>query len=100
VQGNRNGIAIQSRTRGNGPRGRYVLSDILVEANQVVMDAQTASTGVVENKGSPAADGAVRFSRNSYRLDKPGSERFAWRGRTLTWSQWQAAGFDRDSSYS
>jgi parallel beta-helix repeat protein len=100
VQGNRNGIAIQSRTRGDGPRGRYVLSDVLVEANQVVMDAQTASTGVVENKGSPAAEGAVRFSRNSYRLDKPGSERFAWRGRTMTWSQWQAAGFDRDSSYS
>jgi hypothetical protein len=99
VQGNRNGIAIQSRTRGDGPRGRYVLSDVLVEANQVVMDGQTASTGVVENKGSPAADGAVRFSRNSYRLDKPGSERFAWRGRTMTWSQWQAAGFDRDSSY-
>jgi hypothetical protein len=52
VRGNRNGIAIQSRTRGDGPRGRYVLRDVSVEGNQVVMDKQTARTGVVENKDS------------------------------------------------
>jgi parallel beta-helix repeat protein len=97
IKGNRNGIAIQSRTRGDGPRGKYVLKDIVIEANQVVMDAQTASTGVVENKDSPAGDGAIRFSRNSYLIGDKQAERFAYRGRTMTWSQWQAAGFDQDS---
>ncbi len=96
IRGNRNGIALQSRTRGDGPRGVYVLSDVVIEANQVVMDGQTASTGVVENKESPARDGAVRFSRNSYRIGDRAAERFAYRGKTMTWSQWQAAGFDQD----
>jgi hypothetical protein len=97
VQANRNGIAIQSRTRGSGPRGKYVLKDVVIEANQVVMDTKSASTGVVENKDSPAADGAIRFSRNSYRIGDKAAERFAWRGKTMTWSQWQDAGFDKDS---
>lgn len=97
VRNNRNGIAIQSRTRGEGPRGRYVLHDVLVEGNQVVMDQQTASTGVVENKGSPAGNGAIRFSRNRYQLGDQAAERFAYRGQSLTWPQWQAAGFDKDS---
>jgi parallel beta-helix repeat protein len=100
VRNNRNGIAIQSRTRGEGPRGLYVLRDVLVEANQVVMDQRTASTGVVENKESPAGDGAIRFSRNRYQLDEPDAERFAYQGQSLTWAQWQAAGFDQDSAAS
>jgi parallel beta-helix repeat protein len=97
IKDNRNGIAIQSRTRGDGPRGQYVLKDVLIEANQVVMDEKTASTGVVENKESPAADGAIRFSRNSYRIGDRQAERFAYRGETMNWEQWQAAGFDKDS---
>jgi parallel beta-helix repeat protein len=97
IKGNRNGIAIQSRTRGDGPRGEYVLKDVLIEANQVVMDDKTASTGVVENKDSPAKDGAIRFSRNSYRIGDRQAERFAYHGETMTWDQWQAAGFDKDS---
>jgi parallel beta-helix repeat protein len=97
IRGNRNGIAIQSRTRGDGPRGLYVLRDVVIESNQVVMDQETASTGVVENKNSPAQDGAITFSRNSYRIGDQQAERFAYRGRTMTWTQWQAAGFDKDS---
>ncbi|WP_020387595.1 right-handed parallel beta-helix repeat-containing protein [Kribbella catacumbae] len=97
IKGNRNGIAIQSRTRGDGPRGVYVLNGVVIEANQVVMDDKTASTGVVENKESPAKDGAIRFSRNSYRIGDRAAERFAYRGKTMTWTQWQAAGFDKDS---
>jgi parallel beta-helix repeat protein len=97
IKGNRNGIAIQSRTRGDGPRGLYVLTDVLIEANQVVMDEKTASTGVVENKESPAKDGAIRFSRNSYQIGDQQAQRFAYRGATMTWEQWQAAGFDQDS---
>ena len=97
IKNNRNGIAIQSRTRGDGPRGQYVLTDVLIEANQVVMNEQSASTGVVENKESPAKDGAIRFSRNSYTIGDRQAQRFAYRGETMTWEQWQAAGFDKDS---
>ena len=97
VKDNRNGISIQSRTRGEGPRGTYVLSDVVVEGNLVVMDNATANTGVVENKGSPTKDGAIVFRRNSYQLGSGSAERFAFRGKTMTWSQWQEAGFDTDS---
>jgi len=95
VKDNRNGISIQSRTRGEGPRGRYVLSNVIVEGNTIVLSDAASSTGVVENKGSPTTSGAVTFRRNSYRL--PGSTRFAYRGKSLTWPQWQQAGFDQDS---
>ncbi|MFF1823057.1 right-handed parallel beta-helix repeat-containing protein [Kribbella sp. NPDC058245] len=95
VKDNRNGISIQSRTRGDGPRGRYVLSDVVVEGNLIVLGGPEASTGVVENKGSPTQSGAVTFRRNSYQL--PSSTRFGYRGKSLTWPQWQEAGFDQDS---
>jgi len=97
VKDNSNGISIQSRTRGEGPRGTYVLSDVVVEGNLVVMDDPTASTGVVENKGSPTKDGAIIFRRNSYQLGSGSADWFAFRGKTMTWSQWQEAGFDTDS---
>ena len=51
---------------------------------------------MVENKGSPAQPGAVTFRRNSYQI-AGGADRFAYRGKTLTWSEWQQAGFDKDS---
>ncbi|GAA0606286.1 hypothetical protein GCM10009534_46330 [Kribbella sandramycini] len=95
VKDNRNGISIQSRTRGDGPRGRYVLSGVVVEGNLIVLKDAGSSTGVVENKGSPTQDGAITFRRNSYRV--PDTTRFAWRGKSLTWPQWQDAGFDQDS---
>lgn len=95
VKDNRNGISIQSRTRGDGPRGRYVLSDVVVEGNLIILGRAEASTGVVENKGSPTQSGAVTFRRNSYQL--PTSTRFGYRGKELTWPQWQQAGFDQDS---
>jgi len=97
VKANRNGISLQSRTRGDGPRGTYVLADVVIEGNLVVMDDATASTGVVENKGSPTKTGAVTFRRNSYQIDGKSPDRFAYRGKTLTWPEWQQAGFDQDS---
>ncbi|MFG1812672.1 right-handed parallel beta-helix repeat-containing protein [Kribbella sp. NPDC049174] len=97
VKGNRNGISIQSRTRGDGPRGTYVLAEVVIEGNLVVMDDATASTGVVENKGSPTKAGAVTFRRNSYQIDGKAADRFAFRGKTMTWNEWQQAGFDQDS---
>ncbi|MGW6277571.1 right-handed parallel beta-helix repeat-containing protein [Kribbella sp. NPDC055071] len=95
VEANRNGISVQSRTRGDGPRGKYVLKNVVVEGNSVVLTDSTASTGVVENKASPTQPGAVTFRRNSYRL--PSGTHFSYRGQNLTWPQWQQAGFDQDS---
>ncbi|TCC65941.1 right-handed parallel beta-helix repeat-containing protein [Kribbella pittospori] len=95
VKDNRNGISIQSRTRGDGPRGTYVLRDVTIEGNLVVMQDATSSTGVVENKGSPTRAGSVTFHHNSYQFTGPTP--FAHQGKTLTWPQWQEAGFDQDS---
>ncbi|MFI6825618.1 right-handed parallel beta-helix repeat-containing protein [Kribbella sp. NPDC050241] len=97
VKDNRNGISIQSRTRGDGPRGTYVLRDVTIEGNLVVMQDATSSTGVVENKGSPTRPGAVTFRHNSYQIGGKSADRFAYQGKTLTWPQWQEAGFDQDS---
>ncbi|MEU8222857.1 right-handed parallel beta-helix repeat-containing protein [Kribbella sp. NPDC048915] len=96
IRDNRNALSIQSRTRGDGPRGTYVLRNVLVEGNLVVMTDAASTLGVVENKRSPVQPGAVTFRRNSYQV-AGGKERFAFRGRTMSWSQWQESGFDKDS---
>ncbi|MGZ0146835.1 right-handed parallel beta-helix repeat-containing protein [Kribbella sp. WER1] len=93
IENNRNALSIQSRTRGDGPRGTYVLRNVLIEGNLIVMTNPSATLGVVENKKSPTQPGAITFRRNSYQ----GADRFAYRGKTLTWSQWQQSGFDKDS---
>jgi hypothetical protein len=96
IKDNRNALSIQSRTRGDGPRGTYVLRNVLVEGNLVVMSDAGSSLGVVENKRSPAQPGAITFRRNSYQVSG-GADRFAYRGKTMTWSEWQKSGFDQDS---
>jgi hypothetical protein len=93
IKDNRNALSIQSRTRGEGPRGTYVLRNVLVEGNLVVMTDAGASLGVVENKRSPTQPGAITFRRNSYQ----GADHFAYHGKTMTWSEWQQSGFDQDS---
>jgi parallel beta-helix repeat protein len=93
IKDNRNALSIQSRTRGDGPRGTYVLRNVLVEGNLVVMSDSGSSLGVVENKRSPTQPGAITFRRNSYQ----GADHFAYRGKTMTWSEWQQSGFDQDS---
>ena len=93
IRDNRNALSIQSRTRGDGPRGTYVPRNVLIEGNLIVMTDAAASLGVVENKRSPAQAGAITFRRNSYQ----GAHEFAYRGKTLTWSEWQQSGFDQDS---
>ncbi|HEY4567992.1 MAG TPA: right-handed parallel beta-helix repeat-containing protein, partial [Kribbella sp.] len=65
--------------------------------NLVVMTDASSTTGVVENKGSPTKPGAVTFRRNSYQVGNSPADRFAYHGRSLTWSQWQQSGFDKDS---
>ncbi|WUJ68663.1 right-handed parallel beta-helix repeat-containing protein [Kribbella soli] len=93
IKDNRNALSIQSRTRGDGPRGTYVLRNVLVEGNLVVTSDAASSLGVVENKRSPTQPGAITFRRNSYQ----GADHFAYRGKTMTWSEWQQSGFDQDS---
>ncbi|MBB5979199.1 right-handed parallel beta-helix repeat-containing protein [Kribbella solani] len=97
VKDNRNALSIQSRTRGEGPRGTYVLRDVLVEGNQFVMTDATSTLGVVENKGSPTQPGAITFRRNSYTVSGSPADRFSYRGKTMSWSEWQQSGFDKDS---
>ena len=97
IKDNRNALSIQSRTRGDGPRGTYVLTNVVVEGNLVVMTDANSTMGVVENKRSPTKPGAIAFRRNSYQLSAQSPTRFSYHGKALTWSQWQQSGFDQDS---
>ena len=62
VSGNVNGITIQSRTRGTGPWGTYLLRDIRVSGNTIEMTGGTQATGMVQNSSSPIPAGEVVFS--------------------------------------
>ncbi|MFB6725965.1 right-handed parallel beta-helix repeat-containing protein [Kribbella sp. NPDC056345] len=99
VSGNVNGITIQSRTRGVGPWGAYVLRDIEVTGNTVTMTGGTQATGMVQNTASPVPAGEVVFSANKYVLDALGAKRFARFGTKLTADGWQNAGLDAVSTF-
>ena len=99
VSGNVNGITIQSRTRGTGPWGTYLLRDIRVSGNTIEMTSGTQATGMVQNSGSPIPAGEVVFSGNKYVLDALGAQRFAMAGTKLTAAGWRDAGLDKVGSF-
>ncbi|WP_405057730.1 right-handed parallel beta-helix repeat-containing protein [Kribbella sp. NBC_01505] len=99
VSGNVNGITVQSRTRGTGPWGAYVLRDIAITGNTVTMTGGTQATGMVQNTASPVPAGEVEFSGNRYVLDALGAKRFAKFGTKLTADGWQDAGLDTVSTF-
>ncbi len=94
VSGNVNGVTIQSRTRGTGPWGTYLLRDIQVIGNTIEMTDGTQSTGMVKNSGAEVPAGEVVFSGNKYVLDTLGALRFSRFGTKLTADGWQQAGLD------
>jgi parallel beta-helix repeat protein len=99
VSGNVNGITIQSRTRGTGPWGTYLLRDISITGNTIEMTDGTQATGMVQNSGSPIPSGEVVFSGNKYVLDALGAQRFAMAGAKLTAAGWRDAGLDTVGSF-
>ncbi|GAA0606369.1 right-handed parallel beta-helix repeat-containing protein [Kribbella sandramycini] len=99
LTGNVNGIAIQSRTRGAGPWGAYLLRDVTVTGNTVTMTGAQA-TGTVQNKAAPLPAGEVTFSDNDYLVDALGTKHFANLGAKLSALAWQSAGLDASSTFS
>jgi parallel beta-helix repeat protein len=94
VSGNVNGVTIQSRTRGTGPWGTYLLRDVSVTGNTIEMTGGTQATGMVQNAGAAVPAGEVVFSGNKYVLDALGAARFARFGAKLTAAGWRGAGLD------
>jgi parallel beta-helix repeat protein len=99
VSGNVNGISIQSRPRGDGPWGRYLLRNVQVTGNLVAMTGGTQSTGMVQNAGAEVPAGALTFVGNRYLLDQLAAQRFARFGTKLTADGWRRAGLDTASSF-
>ncbi|MGW6198349.1 right-handed parallel beta-helix repeat-containing protein [Kribbella sp. NPDC055110] len=99
VSGNVNGVTIQSRTRGSGPWGTYLLRDVQVSGNTIEMTGGTQATGMVQNAGAAVPAGEVVFSGNKYVLDDLGTQRFARFGTKLTAAGWQDAGLDTVGSF-
>ncbi|MGW1342911.1 right-handed parallel beta-helix repeat-containing protein, partial [Kribbella sp. NPDC002412] len=96
---NVNGVTIQSRTRGSGPWGTYLLRDIKVTGNTIEMTGGTQATGMVQNSGAQVPAGEVVFSGNKYVLDALGAQRFAKFGAKLTAAGWKQAGLDTVGSF-
>ena len=99
VSGNVNGVTIQSRTRGTGPWGTYLLRDVQVSGNTIEMTGGTQATGMVQNSGAEVPAGEVVFSGNKYLLDDLGTQRFARFGAKLTAAGWRQAGLDQVGSF-
>jgi parallel beta-helix repeat protein len=94
VSGNVNGVTIQSRTRGSGPWGTYLLRGVKVSGNVIEMTGGTQATGMVQNSGAEVPAGEVVFSGNKYVLDSLGTQRFSRFGTKLTAAGWRSAGLD------
>jgi parallel beta-helix repeat protein len=99
VTGNVNGISIQSRTRGDGPWGRYLLRNVRVTGNTIGMTGGTQSTGMVQNSGAAVPAGQLTFSANRYLLDKLAARRFATFGAKVDATGWRSAGHDTAGSF-
>lgn len=99
VTGNVNGISVQSRTRGDGPWGRYLLRNVRVTGNTVGMLGGTQSTGMVQNSGAEVPAGQLTFSGNRYLLDRLAAQRFAKFGTKLTAGGWRSAGLDTAGTF-
>lgn len=99
VSGNVNGVTIQSRTRGSGPWGTYLLRDVQVSGNTIEMTGGTQATGMVQNSGAEVPTGEVVFSGNKYVLDSLGTQRFSRFGTKLTAAGWRQAGLDKIGSF-
>jgi len=99
ISGNVNGVTIQSRTRGTGPWGTYLLRDIHAAGNTIEMTGGSQATGMVQNTGAQVPAGEVVFSGNNYVLDALGAQRFARFGTTLTAAGWREAGLDTIGSF-
>ncbi|WP_370451414.1 right-handed parallel beta-helix repeat-containing protein [Kribbella sp. VKM Ac-2500] len=99
VTGNVNGVSIQSRTRGDGPWGRYLLRNVRVTGNTIGMTGGTQSTGMVQNSGAEVPAGQLTFSGNRYLLDEASAQRFARFGAKLDANGWRRAGLDTAGSF-
>ncbi|WP_241995542.1 right-handed parallel beta-helix repeat-containing protein [Kribbella sp. VKM Ac-2568] len=99
VTGNVNGVSIQSRNRGDGPWGHYLLRNVRVTGNTIGMTGGTQSTGMVQNSGAEVPAGQLTFSGNRYLLDKASAQRFARFGAKLNATGWQRAGLDTAGSF-
>ena len=70
---------------------------VYVHHNHMTLLASTTRVGAAVFEGSIelfSASANNRFDRNTYRVLDRGASYWAWNGRTLTWSQWRAAGHD------
>ncbi len=95
LEDNRNGIVGTDRYRGSGSLGPHLLENLYVHHNSVRQSSGLAG-GVNDQHTSHdpySASANNRWASNTYAGST--SPMFMWTGnKTVTWSQWQAAGHD------
>lgn len=89
LSGNGNEVALIQQDRGVGAFGPYVVRDVDVHHNVMVMRPE-ALTGAAEDVGDAAifTERMNRFRANTYVVESPGGEHWAWAGDTFGFGEW------------
>ena len=91
LEGNANGIAMTRQNRGSGTYGEHTLANEYAHDNTVI---DSGLTGIAQDYGGDGVYSANnRFENNTY----SGSSGWFWFNRSVSWSQWNSYGNDRQS---
>ncbi len=91
ISRNRNGVIVLDIPRGT----EHAVSNVSVGNNRI---ACSGNSGVSKQPSATAILPGTNFHDNAYQLPSNTSSLFHWRGRSLTWREWQGAGNDRGGS--
>jgi parallel beta-helix repeat protein len=96
VEDNCNGIGGVQQDRGGGDRGEYLLEDLYVHDNTIVMSRGRSGVAQPFSSTPDAFSNARnnRFENNRYVVPDASGAWWAWNDDTVTWREWNAAGQD------
>jgi parallel beta-helix repeat protein len=95
IEDNESGIYGIDDTRGSGPLGPWALKNLWVHDNTITLPSGV--NGMWGQNDSTYTSKNNRFDHNTYNAhpDKP----FWWKGRNVSWDEWQADGQDPNGSF-
>jgi hypothetical protein len=98
VVGNANGIVGIQQDRGEGSHGPYLLRDLWVHDNRVVMLEGMSGIGDGRGKIEVFTEWGNRFEDNQYFLGGEGPH-FAWLNSGVSAEEWKASGQDLEGTW-
>ncbi len=94
VEDNAHAISVIQQERGEGAHGPYLVEDVLVSRNRIVITR--GSVGLSQDVGDRRVftDREVRFEENRYELAGDREAVFTWMDRMVSFDEWQTLGND------